>query len=210
MLLFIDNYDSFTYNLVHALHMLIKSVKVVRNDEATANNLLSLSPSHIVVGPGPGNPETAGISMELIRLAYKKTPILGVCLGHQCIAQVFGGKVKQAPKPVHGQSARIHHDGKGVFRGVSQRFHATRYHSLVAEPGNMLKVSAKTDCGLVMGLRHPKAPTEGVQFHPESVLTTEGMTLFNNFINQPRFNNEKQTDFMAHVGSSSCELSAIR
>src|SRR6266480_6442496 len=186
MLLVIDNYDSFTYNLVQYLGELGERVEVRRNDEVTIDEIESeLRPARIVVSPGPGTPEDAGISTEIIRHFGGKTPILGVCLGHQSIGQVFGGRVLRAPKLFHGKSSRVQHDGKSIFAGVDQNFSAGRYHSLIVEDSSLpdcLEVSARTEDGIIMGLRHRAMKIEGVQFHPESIMTAEGKKLLANFL----------------------------
>jgi anthranilate synthase/aminodeoxychorismate synthase-like glutamine amidotransferase len=186
MVLVLDNYDSFTYNLVQYLGELGASVNVVRNDLATVDDIAAARPDHIVISPGPGRPEDAGITMEVIRRLGATTPILGVCLGHQAIGAVFGGTVVRAPVPVHGKTSMIEHDGRGVFRGLDGPFVASRYHSLVvAEEGipAVLEVTARTkEDGIIMGLRHRTLPIEGVQFHPESILTGEGRRMLRNFL----------------------------
>jgi len=186
MLLVIDNYDSFTYNLVQYLGELGEQIEVRRNDEITVDEIDSqLRPQRIVVSPGPGTPEDAGISMEVIKRFGGKIPVLGVCLGHQSIGQVFGGRVLRAPKLFHGKSSRVEHDGKTIFAGVDQSFSAGRYHSLIVEDSSLpdcLEVSARTEDGIIMGLRHRTMKIEGVQFHPESIMTTEGKTLLANFL----------------------------
>ena len=182
--LVIDNYDSFTYNLVQYLGELGAEVVVRRNDEVTADEVNELHVDRIVVSPGPCTPNEAGISVPLIGELSGELPILGVCLGHQSIGQVFGADVVRG-EPVHGKTARIHHDGKGVYAGLEQDFEATRYHSLVIEPESLpecLVVTSETEDGVIMGVRHREHPTEGVQFHPESVLTTSGKTLLKNFL----------------------------
>jgi anthranilate synthase/aminodeoxychorismate synthase-like glutamine amidotransferase len=188
MVLVLDNYDSFTYNLVQYLGELGASVNVVRNDLATVDDIAAARPDHIVISPGPGRPEDAGITMEIIRRLGEKTPILGVCLGHQAIGAVFGGNVVRAPVPVHGKTSMIEHDGRGVFRGLDGPFVASRYHSLVvAEEGlpAVLEVTARTkEDGIIMGLRHRTLPIEGVQFHPESILTGEGRRMLRNFLEE--------------------------
>jgi anthranilate synthase/aminodeoxychorismate synthase-like glutamine amidotransferase len=185
MLLVIDNYDSFTYNLVQYLGELGAQLRVYRNDQVSLSEVEALDPAAIVISPGPGTPAQAGISSALIRAFAGRRPILGVCLGHQAIGEVFGGVVDRAPAPVHGKTSWVHHDGRGVFSGLRNPFEATRYHSLLVRreglPG-CLEVSAWTEDGLVMGLRHRTAPVEGVQFHPESILTTEGKRLLGNFL----------------------------
>ena len=184
-LLLIDNYDSFTFNLVQALRVLGAEVLVRRNDELGLAEARALAPSHLVISPGPGSPERSGISRSLIEDFFQHTPILGVCLGHQAIGAVFGGRVGRAPRAVHGKTSRIFHDGQGLFRGLSNPFEAGRYHSLcVAEEGfpAELEVSAWTAEGEIMGLRHRRFPVEGVQFHPESILTPRGERILARFL----------------------------
>jgi anthranilate synthase/aminodeoxychorismate synthase-like glutamine amidotransferase len=188
MILLIDNYDSFTYNLYQYLGEMGADLKVIRNDEMTAEAALALGPERIVISPGPGNPDQAGISLEVIRRAAGQVPLLGVCLGHQSLGQVFGGRVVRAPKLMHGKTSAIHHDGKTIFANVPVPFTATRYHSLVVSRESVpdcLEISAWTDDGLVMGLRHKDHPLEGVQFHPESILTDAGKSLLRNFLGLP-------------------------
>ena len=185
MLLVIDNYDSFTYNLVQYLGELGQDVKVVRNDELPASAIAGLAPSHIVISPGPCTPNEAGISLDTIKMYAGKIPILGVCLGHQSIGQAFGGKIVRAARVMHGKTSQIHHDGKGVFAGVPNPFEATRYHSLLIERASVpeaLEVTARTAEDEIMAVRHRTLPVEGVQFHPESFLTTAGKDLLRNFI----------------------------
>ena len=185
MILLIDNYDSFTYNLYQYLGEMGADLKVIRNDEMSADEALALGPERIVISPGPGNPDQAGISLEVIRKAAGRVPLLGVCLGHQALGQVFGGSVVRAPKLMHGKTSQIHHDGRSVFAGVAVPFTATRYHSLVVARETVpdcLEISAWTEDGLVMGLRHKEYTLEGVQFHPESILTTAGKDLLRNFL----------------------------
>jgi len=185
--LLVDNYDSFTYNLYQYLGELGAEIRVVRNDELSAEAAIALAPSRIVISPGPGTPDQAGITLDLIRRAAGRIPVLGVCLGHQALGQAFGGDVRRAPKLMHGKTSEIHHDGRGVFAGLPDPFTATRYHSLVVERGSVpesLEVSAWTDDGIVMGLRHREHALEGVQFHPESILTTVGKDLLRNFLGQ--------------------------
>jgi anthranilate synthase/aminodeoxychorismate synthase-like glutamine amidotransferase len=186
MLLVIDNYDSFTYNLVQYLGELGEQVEVRRNDEVTADEIGStLKPSRILVSPGPGTPDEAGVSMEVIKTFAGRSPILGVCLGHQAIGQVFGARVVRAPQLVHGKSSSVEHDGKTIFAGIDQFFSAGRYHSLMVEADDLppcLEVSARTPDGIIMGLRHREMRIEGVQFHPESIMTTEGKKLLANFL----------------------------
>jgi anthranilate synthase/aminodeoxychorismate synthase-like glutamine amidotransferase len=183
MILVIDNYDSFTYNLVQYLGELGEDLRVFRNNKVTLEEIESLKPSRIVISPGPGTPATAGISEKVIEHFHKSIPILGVCLGHQGIGEVFGGKVVRAPSLMHGKISHIFHDGKTVFGGLPQGFPATRYHSLVVtNVPACLEVSAETKDGIVMGLRHREYPTEGIQFHPESILTVVGKSLLKNFL----------------------------
>jgi len=185
--LLVDNYDSFTYNLYQYLGELGADLRVVRNDELSAEAAIALAPDRIVISPGPGTPDQAGITLDLIRRAAGKIPVLGVCLGHQALGQAFGGDVRRAPKLMHGKTSQIHHDGKGVFAGLPDPFTATRYHSLVVERGSVpesLEITAWTDDGIVMGLRHREFALEGVQFHPESILTTVGKDLLRNFLEQ--------------------------
>jgi anthranilate synthase component II len=185
MLLLVDNYDSFTYNLYQYLGELGADIRVIRNDEMTAEEALALRPERIVISPGPGTPDQAGISLELIRRAAGRVPLLGVCLGHQALGQAFGGRVVRAPTLMHGKTSPIHHDGRTVFAGLPDPFTATRYHSLIVERDSVpdcLEVSAWTVGGVVMGLRHRSLPLEGVQFHPESILTASGKDLLRNFL----------------------------
>ncbi len=191
MIAVIDNYDSFTYNLVQCLGELGCDVLVFRNDAITPTELEALDPSHIVISPGPGGPADAGASMEIIRALGPRRPLLGVCLGHQCIGEVFGGRVVLAPRLMHGKTSAIYHDGEGLFTGLPNPFEATRYHSLVvADPlPDELKATAYTDSGELMGLRHRMYPILGVQFHPESILTLEGQRLLKNFISMTPLKN---------------------
>jgi len=185
MLLLIDNYDSFTYNLAQYLAELGADVLVRRNDAITVAEAEALAPSHLVISPGACTPTEAGVSCALIAALGPRIPTLGVCLGHQCIAAVFGGRVIRAPEPVHGKVSAIYHQGAGVLAGLPQPFNATRYHSLIVQRETLpstLEVTAETDNGLVMALRHRDYPIEGVQFHPESILTTSGKDLLRNFL----------------------------
>jgi anthranilate synthase/aminodeoxychorismate synthase-like glutamine amidotransferase len=185
MLLIIDNYDSFTYNLVQYFGELKADPVVYRNDEITLDEVRKLGPSKIVISPGPGTPEQSGISNELIRQFGPSTPILGVCLGHQCIGYVYGASVVRAARLMHGKTSPIEHDNQGVFTGLPQPFEATRYHSLLVDPATVpdeLLVTARTAEGEIMGLRHRVYPVHGVQFHPESILTREGKSLLKNFL----------------------------
>jgi anthranilate synthase component 2 len=182
--LLLDNYDSFTYNLAQYLGELGHAPIVRRNDGITMGEVEALGPDRIVISPGPGRPEDAGISVDLIRRVGQRTPVFGVCLGHQAIGYAFGGDVGRAPVLMHGKVSKVQHDGKGVFSGVSQPFVAGRYHSLVVnDPApEMLEITARTEDGIVMGLRHRAWPVHGVQFHPESVLTGEGRKILRNFL----------------------------
>ena len=184
MILLIDNYDSFTWNLAQYFGELGAPPLVKRNDEITLDDIAEMRPARIVISPGPGRPEDAGISVDVIRRFGPETPLLGVCLGHQSIGVAFGGEVVRAPQLMHGKTSSVVHDGKGVFRGVSQPFTAGRYHSLiVADPlPPDLEAAAHTDDGVLMGVRHRRLPIHGVQFHPESVLTGEGRQLLKNFL----------------------------
>ncbi len=185
MLVVIDNYDSFTYNLVHFLGELGAESLVLRNDAKTADEVLALKPSAIVLSPGPCDPDRAGICIDLTREAAGKVPILGVCLGHQTIGQVFGGRVIRAPLAMHGKLSRIRHQGKGVFAGLPNEFQATRYHSLIVERSTLpadLEITAETDDGLIMGLAHKRHVIHGVQFHPESIASEGGHRLLGNFL----------------------------
>lgn len=184
MLVVIDNYDSFTYNLVQYLGELGADPRVFRNDAVTLDELRDLQPSHIVISPGPGQPDDGGVSNDVIRELGPNTPLLGVCLGHQCIGQVFGGKVNRAPRLMHGKTSAVYHKGRGVFYGVPSPFQATRYHSLIVEEPlpDFLEVTAFTSQGEVMGLVHKAHPITGVQFHPESILTEHGRRILQNFL----------------------------
>ena len=185
MLLLVDNYDSFTYNLFHFLGELGGDVRVERNDALTADEALALRPQGIVLSPGPCTPNEAGICLELIQKAQSEIPILGVCLGHQAIGQAYGGKVVRAPEPMHGKLSRIRHSGKSVFRGLNNDFQATRYHSLTIAPDSlpeMLEVTATSDDGVIQGVMHKTHPVHGVQFHPESIASENGHALLANFL----------------------------
>jgi anthranilate synthase component 2 len=187
MLLMIDNYDSFTYNLVQYLGELGEEVRVVRNDEVTVDDIARLSPARIVISPGPCTPNEAGVSLPAIARFAGKVPILGVCLGHQAIGQAFGGRIVHAKTLMHGKVSPIHHSGKGVFRGLPSPYDATRYHSLAIERETCpaeLEITAWTDDGEIMGVRHRTLAVEGVQFHPESILTEHGHALLRNFLTQ--------------------------
>jgi para-aminobenzoate synthetase component 2 len=184
-MLLIDNYDSFTYNLVQAFAAHGADVMVYRNDTITTDEALALEPTHLVISPGPGRPEDAGVSLQMIAAFAGMIPILGVCLGHQSIVQQQGGEIVRAERLMHGKTSLIKHDGKSVFEGISQPFEVGRYHSLCAETSSLpdsLEITAETDSGVIMGVRHKSLQIEGVQFHPESVLTPEGETLMTNFM----------------------------
>lgn len=186
MILIIDNYDSFTYNLVHLVAVETEDYKVIRNDAMTVEEIKALKPAKILVSPGPGRPHDAGVTKEVIRELGKKIPILGVCLGHQAIGEVFGAEVVYAPTLMHGKVSQVEHDGKSIFENVEENFTATRYHSLVLDPDSIPKelgVTARTG-DIVMGIRHKQYPIEGIQFHPESILTTEGPKMITNWVRQ--------------------------
>jgi anthranilate synthase component 2 len=185
MILVIDNYDSFTYNLVQYLGELGAEIHVARNDEVTLQEIRDLDPERIVISPGPGDPDDGGISNEVIREFGPTIPLLGVCLGHQCIGHVYGGVITRAPRLMHGKTSPVYHNGSGVFNGVPSPFNATRYHSLIVEEPlpDCLQVIAFTSEGEVMGLRHKDYPVVGVQFHPESILTEHGKRILSNFLN---------------------------
>jgi len=185
MIFVLDNYDSFTYNLVQYMGELGAEMTIRRNDELTVDEVEALAPERIVLSPGPCTPQEAGISIDLIKRMAGKTPILGVCLGHQAIGAAFGGDVVRAPKIMHGKASEVEHDGKTIFSGLSSPMTCTRYHSLIVSENNLpevLEVSARTADGTIMGLRHREYPVEGVQFHPESVLTSDGKHLIKNFL----------------------------
>jgi para-aminobenzoate synthetase component 2 len=189
MILLVDNYDSFTYNLVQRLGEIDPGVdlRVVRNDQITLEQIESAQPTHLIISPGPCTPVQAGISNDVVARFAARIPLLGVCLGHQCIGHALGAKVVRADRIMHGKTSLIHHDGRGIYRGLSNPFEATRYHSLVIQPGTLpdeLEVVAWTDQGEIMGVRHKRYPLEGVQFHPESFLTLEGIHLLKNFLTQ--------------------------
>ena len=189
MLLLIDNYDSFTYNLFQYLSELGEEVWVTRNDQIGLEEIEARQPERIVISPGPGTPEQAGISNDVIRHFGGRLPILGVCLGHQCVGYSYGGKVSRAGEIMHGKSSLIHHDGKGIFKGLKSPFPAIRYHSLAVMGDGLpgcLEISARTEKGIIMGLRHREFPVEGVQFHPESIMTEVGKDLLRNFLNMNR------------------------
>jgi para-aminobenzoate synthetase component 2 len=186
-LLLIDNYDSFTYNLVQAFMVLGADVLVHRNDQITVEEARELKPSHLCISPGPGTPYDAGVSMKMIEAFAGKIPVFGVCLGHQSLVEVFGGKVVRAGRLMHGKTSLVHHDRKSIFSEMPEPFEAGRYHSLIAQPQSLpdeLEVTAKTDEGEIMGVRHKHLAVEGVQFHPESVLTPQGPVLMGGFLKQ--------------------------
>lgn len=189
MILMIDNYDSFTYNLVQYLGELGQELQVYRNDAITVEKIKKLKPKQIVISPGPGNPDESGVSLDIIKKLGPTTPLLGVCLGHQCIGQVYGGKVVGAGRLMHGKTSPIHHTGKGLFKGLDNPFTATRYHSLLVERKSLpdeLSITAETAEREIMGLQHKKHPVYGVQFHPESILTQSGKDILKNFLSLTR------------------------
>ena len=186
MILIIDNYDSFTYNLVHLVGRHTDAIEVVRNDALTVEDVRAMAPDGILISPGPGRPADAGITEPLIEQLGPTTPVLGVCLGHQAIGEVYGGTITHAPSLMHGKTSTVHHDNRSVFADVEQDFEATRYHSLIVDPDSFpndaLEISARTDDGVIMGLRHRRYPIEGIQFHPESVMTAAGPRLIENWL----------------------------
>ena len=190
MILIIDNYDSFTYNLVHIVAGVTDDYKVIRNDTMTLEEVRTLNPEKILISPGPGRPENAGITEEVIRELGPDIPILGVCLGHQAIGQVYGARVVHAPTLMHGKTSVVHHDGQTVYSDVEDGFTATRYHSLALDPDSIpedeLEVTSTTEEGVIMGVRHKVHPIEGIQFHPESILTTEGPKIVQNWLKAGR------------------------
>ena len=195
-LLLIDNSDSFTYNLVQAFMVLGAEVLVHRNDQISVDEARALAPTHLCISPGPGTPHDAGVSMQMIAAFAGHVPVLGVCLGHQSLVEVFGGKVVRAARLMHGKTSHVHHDGRGILTGLPEPFEAGRYHSLIAQPQSLpdvLEVSARTDEGEIMAVRHRTLTVEGVQFHPESVLTPQGPLLMDNFLRQ-RSATRQETD----------------
>lgn len=198
MLLLIDNYDSFTYNLVHFLGELGADVRVVRNDKMSAAEALDLKPEAIVLSPGPCDPDKAGICLELVEKAAGQVPLMGVCLGHQTIGQVYGGKVVRAPSLMHGKMSKVRHTSKGLFKGLNNDFEATRYHSLIVERDSLpdvLEITAETADGIIMGLQHKTHPVHGVQFHPESIASEQGHALLKNFLDiAAQFNKARETE----------------
>lgn len=186
MILVIDNYDSFTYNIVQEMGEMAADIKVMRNDQITLDQIRAMQPDHIVISPGPGTPDDGGVSLDVLRYLGETTPILGVCLGHQCIGQAYGGVVSRAARVMHGKTSMITHTGDSIFEGLPNPFEATRYHSLIVEQDTLpdcLEVIAYTEQGEIMGLRHKQFPVFGVQFHPESILTTYGPCILQNFLN---------------------------
>ncbi|WP_137044724.1 aminodeoxychorismate/anthranilate synthase component II [Pseudolabrys sp. FHR47] len=205
MIVLIDNYDSFTFNLVHYLGGLGADVVVHRNDKITVDQVMAMAPEGIVLSPGPCTPNEAGICLDLIKTAAPTIPMFGVCLGHQAMGQVFGGKVIRAPQMVHGKVSEISHDATGVFRGINGPFKATRYHSLIVERGSMpaeLRVNAQTADGLVMGMAHTSLPLHGVQFHPESIASEHGHLMLRNFLELAAAWNKKQGRTTASPGAT--------
>lgn len=187
MILIIDNYDSFTYNLVNLIAIQTEDYKVIRNDGMALDEIRDLAPDKILISPGPGRPAEAGITEKVIQEMGKNVPVLGICLGHQAIGEVFGAKVIHAPKLMHGKVSQVIHDGKTIFTDVQEEFTATRYHSLILDPETIpdeLEISARSEDGIIQGVRHKTLPIEGIQFHPESILTTEGPKIILNWINQ--------------------------
>ncbi len=185
MILLIDNYDSFTYNLYQMMSELGAEVEVVRNDRVSVDEVVRMDPERIVVSPGPRTPARAGVSVEVVRRLGPHVPVLGVCLGHQCVGEAYGAAVGPAGEIMHGKTSAVHHDGRGVFAGLPSPFEAIRYHSLAIDPGTLppgLAVSARTDRGVIMGVRHESHPVEGVQFHPESIATSHGRDILGNFL----------------------------
>lgn len=191
MILVIDNYDSFTFNLVQYIRNIGEEVVVIRNDQLTLETIEIMEPDFILISPGPGNPDTAGLCLEVVKRFHQEIPILGVCLGHQTIAQAFGGNVIKASKPMHGKISSIRHDKRGVFTGLPSPFQVTRYHSLIVEKSSLppcLEISARSEDGEIMALRHMEYKVEGVQFHPESILTDNGMDMLRNFFIKEKTN----------------------
>ena len=185
MILVIDNYDSFTYNLVQVMGEMGAELCVERNDQISLHDVRAMQPSHIVISPGPGTPDDSGVSLDVLRYMGETTPVLGVCLGHQCIGQVYGGVVARAPHLMHGKTSMVYHNNEGLFAGVPNPFEATRYHSLIVLENTVpdcLSITARTDDGLIMGLQHKQFAVYGVQFHPESILTTYGPRILQNFL----------------------------
>lgn len=185
MILVIDNYDSFTYNLVQVMGEMGADLHVERNDQITLDDVRAMQPTHIVISPGPGDPDDSGVSLDVLRYMGETTPVLGVCLGHQCIGQVYGGVVARAPHLMHGKTSMVYHNNEGLFAGIPNPFEATRYHSLIVLEDTVpdcLSITARTEDGLIMGLQHKELAVYGVQFHPESILTTYGPRILQNFL----------------------------
>lgn len=205
MILMIDNYDSFTYNLVQYLGMLGETLTVVRNDQATVAELSAMNPDRLVISPGPGRPKEAGVTIPLIKALAPKIPVLGVCLGHQAIVEAFGGRVEPAVRLMHGKQDRVYHRGRApeLFLGIEDGFLAGRYHSLAVavDPGGPLEVIADADDGTIMGVRHRERPTYGIQFHPESILTPDGMRILENFLRLPRPGAGDESGFRERKGA---------
>jgi anthranilate synthase component 2 len=201
MIVVIDNYDSFTYNLVQYFGELGVEIEVFRNDKVTVEQIEAIQPSHMVISPGPGTPLDAGISNDLIERMGASTPILGVCLGHQCIGHVYGGDIIRAPRLMHGKTSQIHHQGSGLFAGIPNPFEATRYHSLIIDSPvpKCLEITARTDLDEIMGVRHREYPIYGVQFHPESFLTQHGMQILRNFLSLNRSGTQDIDEKLAAV-----------
>ena len=205
MLLLIDNYDSFTYNLYQYLAELGAQIEVRRNDQVTLEEIETMRPERIVVSPGPCTPNEAGLSCQIIERFGPHIPLLGVCLGHQAIGQVYGGRVIRAPEPMHGKTSLIYHHGQGVLSGLPEPFEANRYHSLIVERSSLpseLEITAETDDGLIMGLRHQTYPVQGVQFHPESIMTSAGKALLRNFLEQTAHSTEAASDSRAGAATT--------
>lgn len=187
MILLIDNYDSFTHNIAQYLGVLQQKVRIFRNDKVDVNKIRKMAPEKIIISPGPGRPEDAGICLEMIQSLHKDIPILGICLGHQSIAQAFGGKVIRAPRMMHGKTSPIYHKKTGIFKGISSPVEVTRYHSLIVEKPSLPKcfrITSETDDGIIMGIKHRRYPIEGLQFHPESYMTSSGLNMLENFISR--------------------------
>ena len=204
MLLLIDNYDSFTYNLMHYLGELGTVPEVVRNDKISVEDAMALRPKAIVLSPGPCTPNEAGICLDLIRTTGPTTPVLGVCLGHQAIGQAYGGKVVRAPQPMHGKLSRIRCEGRGIFAGIPKQIEVTRYHSLIVERSSLpecLEITAETDDGIIMGLQHRTHPVHGVQFHPESIASEHGHDLLANFLTLAGLNPQRRNRTVARVAA---------
>lgn len=201
MILFIDNYDSFTYILVDVFGQLTSDLQVVRNDKIQLTDIEKMKPQGIVISPGPGTPDDAGISCTVIEKYHQCTPILGVCLGHQCIGQVFGAEIIRGPQPVHGKTSEIYHNQRGIFEGISSPFEATRYHSLIIKRNTspaVLDITAETEEGIIMAIQHREFPLTGVQFHPESILTNPGKKLIHNWLKQSQVHYKNNFSHIEH------------